>query len=76
MCEVACAAKGYTVGAENADEVDFGVLKWAGNGADRASENSDKKCSILQHFICEQLKIGFKKVQQNRLFLQHWDCAQ
>ena len=45
LCEVGCAAKGFAVGAENADEVIFGLLKWAGKGADRASENCDKKCS-------------------------------
>ena len=40
------AAKGFAVDAENADGVDFGLLNWAGNGADRGSENNDKKCSI------------------------------
>ena len=76
LCEVGCAAKGFAVGAENADEVIFGLLKWAGKGADRASENSDKKCSILQHFVCEPLKIGIIEVQQIGLILQRFDCVQ
>ena len=46
MCKVVYAAKGYAVGAGNADEVDFGLLNWAGKGADRGSENRDKKYSI------------------------------
>ena len=40
------AAKGYAVGAENADKVVVNVMNWAGKGADRASENGDKKYSI------------------------------
>ena len=58
LCEVGCAAKGFAVGAENADEVIFGLLKWAGKGADRASENSDKKCSIS---VVSRWKSGAKK---------------
>jgi hypothetical protein len=27
LCEAGCAAKGFAVGAENADEVIFGLLK-------------------------------------------------
>ena len=48
------AAKGFAVDAENADGVDFGLLNWAGNGADRGSENNDKKCSICSKMgVCD-----------------------
>ena len=70
------ATKDCAVGAGNADKVFFDVMNLAGKGADGESENSDKKCSILQHFVCEPLKIGIIEVQQNGLFLQHFDCVQ
>ena len=51
------AAKGYAVGAENADGVDFGLLNWAGKGAGRGSNNSDKKCSVCSKMGMWDLKV-------------------
>ena len=34
MYEEGCTVNNYAVGAGNADEVDFGLLNWAENGAD------------------------------------------
>ena len=47
MYEEGCTVNNYAVGAENADKVVVNVMNWAGKGADRASENGDKKCSVL-----------------------------
>ena len=51
------ATNDYAVGAENADGVDLDSLKWAGKGAGRGSNNSDKKCSVCSKMGMWDLKV-------------------